>query len=101
MIVNDDRGKHSEYTVIDSVIHRWSEMHQLPLMKKYKDAEVRSFDFTDQSGNRYQLWIDPPNEKGLIEIHAWDYRKRRKNVITTTARFLESLEIVYREIQSS
>ena len=90
-----------DYSEIDEILQRWSETHRIPMMKEYKEVEVRSFDFVGEDGIRYQLWVDPPNENGSIAIHVWDYKKRRKDLIAKRTELFENLEIAYRAIQAA
>ncbi len=65
------------YAAIDSILQGWSRKHGLSISTEYKDEEVRSVELTDQKGRRYQIWIDLPDERGSVAVHAWDYRKQR------------------------
>jgi hypothetical protein len=37
------------------------------------------------------LWIDTPDERGLVGIHAWDFSKRRLNYIFPSAELAAAL----------
>ena len=66
------------YSLIDPVIHAWTQRHGLTLFTQYQDSEVRSVDVAGKGGQKFQIWIDPP--KGdRVSIHAWDYKKRRQD----------------------
>ena len=64
------------YETIDPILTRWAQATGQTLQTLYKDSEVRSFEVYGNGGKKFQLWIDPPSGK-YVEVHAWDYRKRR------------------------
>lgn len=59
--------------------------------KQYRDEEVRSISIISPAGKKYQIWIDPP-EGETVNIHAWDYKKQRKNWNGTVEKLAENLE---------
>jgi hypothetical protein len=67
------------YASIDSVISTWAKNHKLHVYEQYKDEEVRSVEFVGTDGEKCQLWIDPPDPKGTVQVHLWDYKKRRQD----------------------
>jgi len=77
------------YVAIDPILQRWARRHGLSISTEYKDEEVRSVELTDQTGRRYQIWVDPPDERGTIAFHAWDYHKQRSDA-KASIRDLES-----------
>ena len=64
------------YSSIDPIINNWVDANGLHLYKEYKDIEVRSVDVVNADGQRCQIWIDKPNDAGLIGVHVWDFKKR-------------------------
>jgi hypothetical protein len=80
------------YESIDPIINAWVTKHALHLYKSYRSAEVRSVELVSSSGRKCQLWIDAPDPSANVQVHVWDYKKRRVDYITTIAdlpRFLE------------
>ena len=90
---------HTDYSEIDDILDRWAGIHQFRIHKEYKEVEVRSILFCGDEGISYQLWVEPPNEKGFVEIHVWDYEKRRIDVVVKRDELFEKLELAYRSIQ--
>jgi len=66
------------YSTIDAVIKKWASDNKQVVLSQYKDCEVRSFEVFDDKGRKFQIWIDRP-EGGFVDVHAWDYKKRRKD----------------------
>jgi hypothetical protein len=90
----------TDYSSIDEMLGRWAASHRLSIQKKYKDAEVRSIAIQGGDSVFYQLWVDPPDENGVIGIHVWDYKKRKKDFVSATSELLEKLELAFRTIQN-
>jgi hypothetical protein len=88
------------YASIDSTIRNFARKHSLLISTVYKDAEVRSIEMVNSSGKRCQIWIDPPNSGGGVGVHAWDYKKMRKDNIVPASVLSECLEDVYMWCQS-
>lgn len=65
------------YITIDETLNKWASKNNQVLLSEYKDYEVRSFEVFDM-GKKFQIWIDHPKGE-FIEIHIWDYKKRRKD----------------------
>ena len=57
-------------------------------------------DVVDELGNKYQIWIDEPKSDGSVEVHAWDYKKKRKDFMTTTLDLMSALEAAYLQVSS-
>lgn len=68
----------SSYETIDEIIEKWVIENNLFLLKFYKEDEVRSVDYLSQSGEKFQIWIDPPIDK-MVTFHVWNYKKFRKD----------------------
>jgi hypothetical protein len=89
------------YESIDPVIKDWVDAHQLYLYKEYKEAEVRSVE--NRLGRRrgYQIWIDEPDQSGLIGVHVWDFNPlnrggRRYDFLIAKRELRECLESTLR-----
>jgi hypothetical protein len=90
----------ADYSKIDPHIYSWAQKHKLHVLTFYKDSDVRSVEIVDNSVNRYQIWIDAPDEKNEVLIHAWDYKKKRIDVKSSLSNFADKLEGVYLTILS-
>jgi hypothetical protein len=71
-----------DYAAIDPAIGAWADEHNLRLATCYKDYAVRSVEVARRRrwfGPRssFQIWIDPPDAEGLVEVHAWDRASQR------------------------
>jgi hypothetical protein len=86
------------YENIDPIIREWANKHKLTVYSSYQDYEVRSLDVVDEKGRKYQIWIDPPDENGSVDVHAWDYKKRRKDYTTSTYDLGICLEQAYNTV---
>jgi hypothetical protein len=85
----------SDYSQIDPTLYSWAQNHKLHVFTVYKECEVRSVDVVSNSANRYQIWLDPPNEKNEISIHAWDYKKRKADIECSLSELENKLEEIY------
>jgi hypothetical protein len=65
------------YKSIDPIITVWATKHNLIIYTTYRDEEVRSVDLIGSNGHKCQLWIDTPESTGKVQIHVWDYKKRK------------------------
>ncbi|MFO8011462.1 MAG: hypothetical protein R6U89_11750 [Dehalococcoidia bacterium] len=83
------------YANIDPLIQKWADKYHLRIAREYKEYEVRTTDVIDKGGKKYQIWIDTPDNKGNISVHAWDYKKRRVDFMTTTSDLHNALESAY------
>jgi translation initiation factor IF-1 len=66
------------YSTIDAFIYSWVTKHGLTVYTQYQDQEVRSVDVISHNGRKFQIWIDPPVGDS-VAVHAWDYKKRRRD----------------------
>jgi hypothetical protein len=82
------------YNSIDPVIQEWAKKHSLPVYTQYKDVEVRSMELVSVNGKRAQIWIDKPLH-GLVGLHAWNYKKLRRDWNVSMAKLDSALEQVY------
>ena len=64
------------YQIIDDVLDAWAKLHNLKVIKLYKDMQVRSVNIVDSTGAKYQIWIDPIEGKHEIKINYWDYKNK-------------------------
>jgi hypothetical protein len=86
------------YEQIDDTLNAWASEHGLHIFTEYQGYEVRSTDVVDQSGNKYQIWIDVPEADGKVEVHAWDYKKRREDYIATKLSLMQALEAAHAQV---
>ena len=80
------------YDSVDPAIMAWAIKHVLHVYTRYQDVEVRSVDLVGSRGERSQIWIDPPDERGTIQVHAWDYKTRRQDFTTSISDLPTCLE---------
>jgi len=83
------------YESIDPAVTAWAAKYGLHLYTTYRDEEVRSVDLVGSDGRKCQVWIDAPDQSGHVQVHVWDYKKRRENYKTTTADLPRALEQAY------
>lgn len=92
------------YEEIDDVINQWASHRNLPFYMSYKEGDVRSFEIADQSGNRYQMWIDKPLESGKIEVHIWNFESKQKKKFedykVTKSELFACIEDAYKVIKT-
>ena len=64
----------SDYSAIDSILMPWAERRGLHVYTGHRQNIVRSVTVYVWMGSRHEstghIWIDPPNEMGLVGIHA-------------------------------
>lgn len=82
------------YDSVDPILRRWASRYDLAVMDEYRGEEVRSLELTDDHGRRYQLWLEPPVEGGRVTVHAWDFRRKRMERVTTISELEQCLEEV-------
>ncbi len=87
------------YSEIDPVITAWAQRNSLHVYTQYQESEVRSIDIVSKIGERFQLWIDRPFS-GLVDIHAWDYRKTKKDWQTPIDKLNDALEEALQTVES-
>jgi hypothetical protein len=92
---------HFDYSEIDDVLERWASIYKIPILKEYKDDEVRAFSFVGQAGGQYQLWVDPINTDSSIEIHVWNYKNIRRDFICDKSELFQTLELAFNSIQEN
>ena len=64
------------YSVIDPILDGWARPRGLHVYTGHKHNHVRSITVYLWMGDRHEstghIWIDPPNELGLVGVHAAD-----------------------------
>jgi hypothetical protein len=64
----------SDYTGIDPVLMSWAERRGLHVYTGHRQNVVRSITIYIWNGSRHDstghIWLEPPNELGLIGLHA-------------------------------
>jgi hypothetical protein len=83
------------YESIDPIITAWAAKHTLHLYTTYRDEEVRSVDMVGSNGRKCQLWIDAPDKSGNVQVHVWDYKKRREDCKANVNDLSQCLERAY------
>jgi len=86
------------YLLIDSIISKWAAKHSFTVYRQYQDEEVRSVDVVSPNGQKYQIWIDPP--EGTVAVHAWDYKKRRRDWKGSIDQLFQNLEEASQTVKS-
>jgi hypothetical protein len=63
-----------DYATIDPILNSWAEARGLHVYTGHKQNHVRSMTVYLWIGARHEstghIWIDPPNELGLVGLHA-------------------------------
>ena len=80
------------YDNIDTIIIPWAAKNKLKLYTLDREWEIRSFHIDDEvkRGRNYKIWIDLPDEEGVILIHIMN-RNDPKNRTQLSSK-LENLE---------
>ena len=89
-----------DYEKIDPIIERWANDNRLCVFKEYKEIDVRSIELVDDKGTRFQIWIDPPDNAGLIGLHVWNFKKKRRDFLVSAIDLNEYLENALRIARS-
>lgn len=71
------------YAKIDTVLEPWSKKNGFQVLKEYKDDEVRAVEKHHGKKRLFQIWLDSPDIKGLIGVHVWDFKKRRRDFLVS------------------
>jgi hypothetical protein len=87
------------YAMIDPIISKWAAKQCLTLYTQYQGEEVRSVDVVSRCGRKYQIWIDPPRGRE-VSIHAWDYKKHRRDWSGPIEQLSQSLEEAIQTVKS-
>jgi hypothetical protein len=63
-----------DYTMIDPILREWADARGLHVYTGHKQNDVRSMTVYLWIGARHEstghIWLDPPNELGLVGVHA-------------------------------
>jgi len=87
------------YAAIDPLISKWASTHSLTIYTQYQGEEVRSVDLISPQGRKYQIWIDLP-EGRKVAIHAWDYKKSRRDWNGSVDQVTKNLEEAIQTVKS-
>lgn len=62
--------KVSEYSSIDPIIRDWAGKHQLRVLERHQDYEIRSVQtgFMTKGSRSYEINITPQDEKGITKV---------------------------------
>ena len=80
------------YALVDEALLAWAKARQLHLYTTHRDEAVRSTNVVGMDGSKCQIWIDAPGPDGVVHVHVWDYRARRRDFegpVGETRRFLD------------
>jgi hypothetical protein len=66
------------YKKIDPILQQWAKANGLHIYKEYQEGEVRSAERRSGPRSGWQIWVDKPNQDGLIGVHVWDFTKAKK-----------------------
>ena len=83
------------YESIDPIIITWAAKNTLHIYTTSHDEEVRSINFVGSNGLKCQLWIDAPDQSGNVQVHVWDYKRRRQDFKTAISDLAQCLEQAY------
>jgi len=66
------------YKKIDPILQQWAKANGLHIYKEYQEGEVRSAERRSGPRSGWQIWVDKPNQDGLIGVHVWDFTKAKR-----------------------
>jgi len=99
------------YSDIDPVLDTWAATKALYVDREYKEEPVRSVTGVDDTGDTYQLWLDPSDDGRTIKVSPWlldqlgmrTFHRQRKAysyaVETNLADLKQALNEVYQKIE--
>lgn len=87
------------YATIDEALSGWARENQLHLYTHYRDVEVRSVEIVSRHGDRFQIWVDSPQDD-TVWVRAWDYKRRRMNLESTTANLRIALDATHKAVRT-
>jgi hypothetical protein len=90
----------ANYSEIDPVLYAWAQKHGLQIFMKYQSYDVRSVFLTSNSGEPYQIWVDAPDERKEVHLHARDYTNMRADIISSLHDLDGKLEEIYATVRS-
>jgi len=77
---------------VDRVLEGWLQAHGVRLYKEFTGEPVRSFDVVSPAGDKVQIWIDPVSDQGDVQVHVWDYRRRRRALSGTISELVRLVD---------
>jgi hypothetical protein len=87
----------SDYADIDAILFPWAELRGLHVYTGHRQNVVRSVTVYVWIGSRHDstghIWLDPPNELGLVGLHA-AYRDFRIDEAVPLDRLAAALDAV-------
>lgn len=81
------------YQTVDRVLMPWAKRHGIHVYTTHRDDPVRSMFVVDLSGAQRHLYLDPPNESGLVTLRgiAPSMKEERQVTLADLERALEQL----------
>jgi hypothetical protein len=83
------------YQLVDQALTEWLGSHPVHMSTEYKGEEVRSFDVVSPTGDKVQVWIDPLGSGDQVQVHVWDYRRRRQDLTGNIADVARLIDTAY------
>jgi hypothetical protein len=83
------------YQLIDEALERWLTDHSVKMYTSDREEQVRSFDVVGPTGKKVQVWIDSPSFDGEVNVHVWDYRRRREDLSGAVADVVSLVDTAY------
>lgn len=80
------------FSRVDRTLKAWAAQNHLAFSTRHQDVDVRSIELAGPDG-RAQIWVEV---NGPIEVHVWDYRKRRRTFSTEDAALAGALDEAFR-----
>lgn len=93
-------GPAPDYSGIDYMLSAWAQRHGLQISTEHQGQGAKSIFVVGRSGKQYQIWIDAPDERNEIHVHAWDYEKMRADVVSSPYDLSGKLEEIYATVIS-
>lgn len=88
------------YAAVDKILMPWLKRHGLHVSKLHREDEVRAIEVVDDAGDRYQIWISPPDESERVRIFAGNLKSKRKRKSSECESSLSDLERALEESYS-
>lgn len=80
------------YTKIDKILEEWAGKHAFLFYKTYQGEDVRAVEKREGQRRIFQIWIDEPDKSGLIGVHVWNFKKKRRDFVISANDLDEYLE---------
>lgn len=84
-----------DYSGIDHALYAWAQRHGLQISAEHQGQPLRSIFVPGRSGKQYQIWINAPDERDEVRVHAWDYGRVLADVLTSPYELSDRLEEIY------